>query len=32
MEAAVNGDTLGCRFWEKRKEWEEGKIILIVNV
>lgn len=24
--------TLGCRFWEKREEWEERKIILIVNV
>lgn len=33
MEAAVNGDTLypGMWFWEKREEWEEEKIILIVN-
>lgn len=31
MEAAVNGDTLECRFWEKREGWEERKIILTVN-
>ncbi len=24
--------TLECMFWEKREEWEERKIILIVNV
>ncbi len=24
--------TLECGFWEKREEWEEEKIILIVNI